>query len=294
MLVAPLKFSRFLRFAAGVLAASALMAAPLHAHEFWMVPVAAPLPVGDTARVGLRVGEFFEGDALSFSAPQTVALRAHTAAGAQDLLPLLVLRGAVAELPLRLATAGTTVLTFDSQPNTISLSADRFHAYLHDEGLDFIKARREAAGTDKKPGRERYRRFVKTLLQAQGPAPRPADPTFGVVVGQTLEVVPLNDPLALVPGGQLGIQVLFEGKPLAGALLKAWHKGVGPDAGQTLIIRSTTLADGKATFSLPYAGPWMVSVVHRVPAVGVKNIDWDSLWGNLTFAVAPAGGSAAK
>jgi hypothetical protein len=187
---------------------------------------------------------------------------------------------------VRLATAGTTVLTFDSQPNTIALSADRFHAYLHDEGLDFIKARREATGAAKKPGRERYRRFVKTLLQAQGPSPLPADPTFGVVVGQQLEVVPLNDPLALVPGGQLGIQVLFEGRPLAGALLKAWHKGAGQDEGQTLIIRSFTKADGMATLSLPYAGPWMVSVVHMVPAVGVQNIDWDSLWGNLSFVVA--------
>ena len=294
MRFALLKFPRRFLGAGWVLAASVLMAAPLHAHEFWMVPVSTPLAVGDAARVGLRVGEFFEGDALGFSAAQTVALRAHTAAGAQDLLPLLALRGAVAELPLRTAQAGTTVLTFDSQPNTISLPADRFHAYLHDEGLDFIKARREAAGSDKEPGRERYRRFVKTLLRVQGPVPMPADPTFGVVVGQQLEVVPLNDPLTLVPGGQLGVQVLFEGQPLAGALLKAWHKGAGKDQGQTLIIRSTTQADGKATFSLPYAGPWMVSVVHMVPALGVKSIDWDSLWGNLTFTVAPAGLSAAK
>ena len=279
---------------AGLLAATWLVAAPLHAHEFWMVPVDTPLAVGDTASIGLRVGEFFEGDALGFSAAQSVALRAHTAGGVQDLLPPLRLRGSIAELPLRTTLAGTTMLTFDSQPNTISLSADRFHAYLHDEGLDFIKTRREAAGNDKKPGRERYRRFVKTLIKVQGPQAVPADPTYGVVVGQQLEVVPLNDPLALSPGGQLRVQVLFEGQPLAGALLKAWHKGMGKEQGQTLIIRSTTQADGKATFSLPYAGPWMVSVVHMVPAVGVQNIDWDSLWGNLTFTLAPAGVSAEK
>ena len=294
MRFALLKSPRLSLWGGWVLVVSALMAAPLQAHEFWMVPAVVPLAVGDTARVGLRVGEFFEGDALGFSAAQTVALRAHTAAGAQDLLPLLALRGAVAELPLRLTTAGTTVLTFDSQPNTISLSADRFHAYLHDEGLDFIKAQREANGSAKKPGRERYRRFVKTLLQARGPAPTQADLTFGVVVGQQLEVVPLNDPMALEPGGQLGMQVLFEGQPLAGALLKAWHKGGGQDKGQTTIIRSITQADGKASVRLPYAGAWMVSVVHMVPAVGVKNIDWDSLWGNLTFAVPPAAGGAGR
>lgn len=282
------KFSCSSLLSTCLVAVGCLLGAPAKAHEFWMVPVVTPLAVGDTARIGLRVGEFFEGEALGFSAPQTVALRAHTASGAQDLLPLLALRGAVNELPVRLAAAGTTLVSFDSQPNFIALPADTFHAYLHDEGLDFIKTRREATGDAKKPGRERYRRFVKTLLQANGAEPVLNDPSFGVVVGQQLEVVPLNDPLALKPGGQLGIQVLFEGKPLAGALLKAWHRGAGKDEGQTLIIRSKTKADGTASFSLPYAGAWMVSVVHMVPAVGIKNVDWDSLWGNLSFAVAPA------
>ena len=122
----------------------------------------------------------------------------------------------------------------------------------------------------KKPGRERYRRFVKTLLQAHGPGLAPADPTFGAVVGPQLEVVLNNDPLALAPGGQLGVQVLFKGQPLAGALLRAWHKGSGKDEGETLIIRSTTQTDDSAAFRLPCAGAWMVSVVHMVPAVGVK------------------------
>ena len=29
----------------------------------------------------------------------------------------------------------------------------------------------------------------------------------------------------------------------------------------------------------------MVSAVHMVAATGVKNIDWDSMWGNLSFVV---------
>jgi hypothetical protein len=29
----------------------------------------------------------------------------------------------------------------------------------------------------------------------------------------------------------------------------------------------------------------MVSVVHMIPARGVANADWDSFWGNLTFAL---------
>ena len=256
------------------------------AHEFWLVPVTTPLTVGSVARVGVKVGEFFEGESLPWSAPQTVALRLHTADGNVDLLPSLARRGAMPELLVPLRQPGTTMVTFDSQPNTISLPADTFHAYLHDEGIDFIKARRLASGDDKKPGRERYRRFVKTLMHVQAAAPveplTAPDDTFSRVAGQRLEIVPLNNPLALAPGGDLGVKLLFDGQPLAGALVKTWHR----KDGQLLIVRTRSAADGTAALTLPHPGAWMVSVVHMVPAVGVKDIDWDSLWANLSFGLA--------
>ena len=270
---------------------------PAHAHEFWINPAPNPLQVGDSARLTLEVGEYFRGDMLPFAAPQTVALRQYSAAGVRDLVPFLAVRATLPALALPLATAGTHMVVFDSQPNFISLPADTFHAYLHEEGLDFIKAARIAAGTATRPGRERYRRYVKTLVRADAAAqpgtvataaaPVAKDMTHAIRAGQRLELVPLSDPLTMAPGDALGVQVLFEGAPLAGALVKAWHKGDagGKREGQTVIVRATTSADGQVTVNLPYAGPWMVSVVHMVRAVGVKDIDWDSLWGNLSFSV---------
>ena len=272
------------------LAALLMSSLPAQAHEFWFAPVTAPLAAGDSARLTLRVGEFFEGDELGFSAPQTVVLRQYSAAGISDLRTLLPRNAAVPVLLVPLPTPGTHMVVFNSQPNFISLPAGSFHAYLHDEGLDFIKAQREAAGNGEKPGRERYRRFVKTLLRVtpgvdavQSAAAKP-DTTYATRTGQRLEILPMADPVAMQPGEKLGVRVEFDGKPLEGALLKAWHKRNG----QTLIIRAKTAADGTASFDLPYAGSWMISVVHMVPAVGVKDIDWDSLWGNLSFSI-PAG-----
>ena len=262
---------------------------PAQAHEFWLAPVAAPLSPGGNANLSLLVGEMFTGELVGFSTAQTAGLRQYTADGVKDLKAMVPAQP-VAALPIPLARAGTHLIAFESQPNFISLPADSFHAYLHDEGLDFITTRREAEGTAKQPGRERYRRFVKTLLDVRvplssGTAPAAiasaADATFSTRVGQQLELVPLSNPLRLTVGGALAVQVLFEGRPLAGALLKAWHKR----SGQLLIVRATTGSDGIATVNLPYTGPWMVSVVHMVAAVGVKDTDWDSLWGNLSFVL---------
>jgi uncharacterized GH25 family protein len=270
---------------------SLLACSPLLAHEFWFEPVTAPLAAGDTARLDLRVGQFFDGESLGFSALQTVALRQYTTSESKDLRAMLPppSRGAVPTLNLPLPSPGSYLLTFDSQPNQISLPSGTFHAYLHDEGLDFIKTQREAAGTAEKPGRERYRRHIKTLLRvgnsadASAVTAAAADKTYATRTGQRLEIVPSNDPLLMKPGDALGLRVLFDNQPLAGALLKAWNRR----GGQTLIIRAKTSADGEATFNLPYAGGWMISVVHMVPSKGAKDIDWDSHWGNLSFNLSP-------
>ena len=253
----------------------------VRAHEFWIAPVANPQAVGSIVRLSLWVGEQFTGELVGWSKAQTVGLRLVSSAGLRDIAQQVPVTP-VADLPISLAELGTYLVAYESQPNTITLSADRFHAYLHDEGLDFIKAQRDAAGQAKLPGRERYRRYVKTLLAVQGsPAGASARPVHAESLGQRLELIPVNNPLDMSPGEALRVQVLFEGKPLPGALLKAWHKADG----QTTIVRVTTGPDGSATVNLPYPGAWMVSAVHMVRVVGVKGLDWDSMWGNLSFTV---------
>lgn len=256
---------------------------PVQAHEFWFTPVPNPVPIQSTVKLTLEVGQYFEGELVGFSAPSTTAFAQYSKLGQEDLQPRLPSGAPVGDLQLPLTTAGTHLLAFDSQPRTLELPAEKFHAYLHDEGLDFIKVLRDAAGTAATPGRERFRRNVKTLIQV-GPRARTnsaPDTTYAVRTGQRLELMPLNNPLTMKVGAALGIEVLFDGQPLPGALVKAWHKR----AGQTLLIRSTTSSDGKVTFNLPYRGAWMVSVVHMLPALDVPDLDWDSWWGNLSFSV---------
>lgn len=266
-----------------------LAGARADAHEFWLEPLSS-VAAGDTVPLTLMVGEFFEGVPVGLTTVQTAAIRQYSASGMRNLRDLLPLRSPVASLPLALTSAGTHMVIFDSQPSMIALPAGKFEAYLHDEGLDFIIARRLAAEASASPGRERYRRYVKTLVNASSAAGlvreavAPAsDRTYAIRSGQRLEMVPLSDPLLTPLGEAWSVRLMFEDKPLAGALLKAWHR----QDDQTVMIRAKTSPDGTATFNLPFSGGWMISVVHMVPAIGVKDVDWDSLWGNLSFSVPP-------
>jgi uncharacterized GH25 family protein len=265
------------------------LAPALQAHEFWFAPIASPQTVGSTVTLRLEVGELFNGDAAGFSIPTTKALRHFSAkAPVEDLKPFLPPKDREAEVELALDTPGIHLLAYDSAPLRLKLEAGRFNAYLHDEGLDFVKTQREQAGTADQPGRERYRRNIKTLI-AVGPEPKAVqalDQTYAKHASQRLEITPLQNPLALAPGEALPVQIMFDDKPLVGALVKAWHK----HDGQLVMIRATTSTQGEVSFNLPYAGDWMVSVVHMIPATdggeeeGTEDgVDWDSFWGNLSF-----------
>lgn len=252
-----------------VLAAGLLLAAlPLQAHEFWLWPESFAPAVGSEVSLEMMVGEQFAGEPLAMTRGHVAALKLYAGRQADPMHP---------GLPLSPRQAGTQMLVFDSQPSLLTLPADRFHAYLHDEGLDDIIVRRERTGSAALPGRERFRRHVKSLLKAGGKS----DATFAIRTGQRLEIVPLADPLRGRPGGRLGFRILFDGRPLDGALVKAWHRREG----QTMQIRARTGKQGDAFFLLPWSGPWMISVVHMIAVTGEEDVDWDSFWGNLTFAL---------
>ena len=257
-----------------------LLAVPAWCHEFWLQSQPYTPSINTTAAITLKVGENFEGDLTPFVDERTSTLRHYASKTVTDLAGRLPRRTAVPRLDINIATPGLHLIAFDSQPIEISLPADKFHAYLHDEGLDHVVEQRTANGKAAMPGRERYRRFVKTLLKAGDVS----DETYAVTTGQRLEITPLSDPYKAAPGATLRFHLKFESRPLKGALVKAWHK----HDKQLLIIKARTDDAGDVALSLPYSGEWMVSVVHMIPAEGTRNADWDSFWGNITFMLPPS------
>jgi uncharacterized GH25 family protein len=104
----------------------------------------------------------------------------------------------------------------------------------------------------------------------------------------TLELTPEADPYTLAPGERLTVRLLYEGQPLAGVLVMALDakNARAPDQ-----VRSD--ANGRATFTLPRAGAWLIKAVHMIEAPGDAGAEWESFWASLTFSIA-AGSSSTR
>jgi hypothetical protein len=244
-----------------------------------MLPGSFEVPAGQSTSLSLAVGEQFIGVPVAFSSALVAGFWQLTAAGRTELGVRTPASAQSPEVPVRLARAGTHLFALDTHPSFVQLPADKFNDYLRQEGLHRVLRARHEAGTSETPGRERYRRNVKSLIQAGGSS----DGTFARRTHQRLEIVPAADPHRMTVPSPLVLQVFFDGRPLSQALVRVWQR----HAGVLTKLEAITDGRGRAIVTLPRAGAWMASVVHMVPATGARGIDWESYWGNLTFAVPP-------
>jgi uncharacterized GH25 family protein len=172
------------------------------------------------------------------------------------------------------APAGGFVLMTRTIPNFIDLSPAKFHEYLEHEGLGWVVEWRKKSGEADQRGRELYSKHAKAIAHADGAGSVVTRP-----VGQPIEIVPLQDPATVKPGGTLRFQVLFQGKP-AGVMAMAAASTAG---GQTL----TTDAQGRGTVTLKTGGPWKLHTIKMVRLEQREKADWESFWASLTFEIRP-------
>lgn len=265
---------RFACFIVSVL--TILVILPVNAHEFWMIAAPFSAAGAKNTQVNLYVGQFFEGELVPLSAQYVAQFQRFTMAGIQNLMPF-VPRSSATGISLQQTGAGSQVLSINTHPNFVQLSKDQFTYYLADEGLTNIQSLLKNGVAPKVANRERYQRHIKALVLVDGDL----DDTLLHKTGQRLEILPLADPRLMGRALQPSFQVLFEGKPLAGVLLKAWSK----IAGQTLLIRSVADENGMVRLTLPFNGIWMLSAVHMLPIQNDLALDWESFWANLTFEI---------
>ena len=266
----------------GVLAAAP--AAPVAAHDLCLLPDMSAPAVGTAIRVALHVSEVFPGEPTDWRPKKTRDFFLFDAKGRLDLKDRAP-EGAPLTPRLTLRSPGTTIVALVTEPSYIEIEARKFQDYLKTEGHDDILEMRARMNQEKATGRERYRRWVKTLVNAGGEASDVALTDLNL----TIEIVPESQPAAVRPGGRLPVRVLFEGMPYTSGTLCATHAGYSskPDA----YAWCGRLNDaGRA--SVPITAPgWQLLRITKMRALaGDGRADWVSYWAALTFDVPKEGG----
>jgi hypothetical protein len=174
---------------------------------------------------------------------------------------------------------GTYVLGAAIKPKMLELKGREFNAYLKDEGIDLVLARRKQQGRLEEPSRERYAKYPKLLLQV-GDA---TSAEYGTVLGYEAEIVPLANPYALKAGDVLRVRCLVLGKPLPNYVVFAGGRRQASDK-RLDAQRLMTDAEGVAAVKLAAAGDYYVKFVHMQEVEGPE-ANYESRWATLTFGV---------
>ncbi|UOO81049.1 DUF4198 domain-containing protein [Uruburuella testudinis] len=231
------------------------LALPAHAHEVW-VNAPAHLPAGAVLHADLAYNH-------DFPNPETIA------ADREHIFLPLQLTGAHSSR--KLTQHGENYHYTSAKPlaqGTYWVSATYRPTFWskNDKGWQ------QGSLTDVAGAHycERSEMFGKSLLVAGGGKADMA--VASRAIGQTLEIVPLADPNQAATGALFPLQVLYQGKPLAGATVTATADTVVEkdlaathDHREPQAFSAKTDKAGKVNLIPLIEGLWKVKIVHKTP-----------------------------
>lgn len=251
------------------------------AHEFWLLPPRFFVAPGTRINLHVFVGENFTGSRWP-GKPSRLTSFVHYAPNDTADLTKSATRQDTLSTSVDVIQPGVHLLAFSTTNAFIELDAEKFNAYLKQDGLEQVSYLRQQRGETQKPGRELYRRCAKTLVQV-GPASRDTSRVHSRMTGQPLEIIPEQNPYALTPDASLTCLVVYNGKPLPATLVHVWQRTAGQP---TRVSKLYTNKNGRVLFRLNSPGNYMVSSVYMEAASDRKAADWQSTWATLTFGIA--------
>lgn len=258
--------------------AAAAVATPVPAHDFWVQPQSFWISPNSTVITSLQVGHGPDRERWAASADRVSAFYSVGPNGRVDHRAALRAGSMEQDHVLRLSGAGAHVLALQTSHARSELPGLRFTTYLKDEGLTPALELRARTGATDRPGREIYSRRAKAIIQVGPPSNQP-QPQVTRPLGLSLEIVPMIDPYRSGAGGEIPVRVLYEGRPLAGALVKL--NNLDFDGHPLAEVR--TDAAGQATFRVPRTGSWQLNVIWTKPLRGDPRADFDTTFSSLTL-----------
>lgn len=279
-----------------VLAAVLLSTSIAQAHEFWLEPSQFHTAPNELITLNLFVGEPFAGEV--FGRHQSHINRFKSSG--EDVLGL---EGNEAAGYLRPNQAGQIWVEYLSESNVQTHSADKFLAYLTEEGLlPFFDSSRMQMEKDQTVT-ETYFRCAKTFIEV-GTSTAPG--RFQEPLGHPLEIVPQFDLGTHAHGRVASFLVLSKGSPLKDVPVMVISK-FNPQE----IIRLRSDQHGIVEFDQLNAGVWLVAAIYTspidpsslgeaptgeaptgtsTPSHPTPPLSWQTYWSSLTFEYSPIEG----
>lgn len=259
-------------------AAALVLATPVLAHDFWVQPARFVLAAPGAVPVLLYVGHGAAKERWGVGIDKVALFRTVGPDGMIDRTGNLTLDGPRYDAVLPLGRSGSYVLAFQSRQTASDLPYLRFNQYLIDEGLTPIQAHRQRTRTERGNGRELYSRRAKAIVQV-GAVDKASIARVTRPLGLSLEIVPERHPGALKPGELLPVRVLYNRRPLAGALVKLTNL----DADDKPLKTQRTNAAGRTAFAVPRSGSWQFNVVWADVTPGNPAADYRTTFSSLSF-----------
>jgi uncharacterized GH25 family protein len=242
------------------------------AHEFWLDPEPYRAQTGAKVTIAHRNGEHFKGSSYPYVKEW---FHRFVVADGNHIRDVHGRLGDIPAATLVFAEPGLKVVGYHATSDSITYGNwQKFSAFLKLEGLQAMGPIHRAQGKPETGIREIYERCAKALIAIGAGAGEDR------ALGLPLELIAEKNPYALKPGDPLPVRLLYRGKPLEGATVKAFNT-VTPKAPARIL----TDAEGRALIPLPHAGPYLLNAVQLVEPEGDEKAHWKSWWASLTFAV---------
>lgn len=260
-----------------LVAALCLGASRAEAHDFWLQPESfSPAPRAAVS-FSLEVGHGPDRRRSPIGLRRIVRFEAFAPDGARRNL-LGAFRDADSS-PVASATfetPGVYALVLATDNNAQSrLPAGRYNEYARAEGLTLALAQRQRSGRTRADGSEIYSRCAKTFLRV-GAAPLQQS-AIGRRYGLALEIVPERLPEG---AGALAARIYFRDRPLSGATVKLTDLEHDQQPLQVML----TDRNGRARFTIPRSGAWLLNVVWSAPLPRRAPAEFETTFSSLAFA----------
>lgn len=250
------------------------------AHDFWLYPEQYHLNEPGRTALSAKVGHGEE----QFDWPmedQRVATLIST--GPTDGLVdqrvenSILKSGRPAEIKLR--TEGLHTVLLESYRAFSELSAEKFNAYVEEEGLKDISRHRLSTGTEQHSGKEVYSRVGKTILRV-GHSDISDDIHVTRPMGAILEITPSTN-IYSGDSDRLIFKITWKGRALEAA--KVHLINLNSDFEERTYFSQ---ADGTISVQPIEDGEWMLHTVWGAPAEGLLlDADYFTVFSSLTFRV---------